>query len=311
MIKKYIIAGMLIVLGIGSIICPGLINYVETDYINLPQLLHDYPDGRFYIGGVLIILGILLFVINPAKGYCMKSNDIITTLPELPIGLSCEKELELKTTNVSVETIKNALDDVQAFARDINNSKVKKPFFFSICDIPFIVKIGYLIGDGTRAIRYLHYVRSKGKCIEIKGNKEDIEFTGNFTSKDSKQLLVTVSSSFLVNHDALNEKFSSMNLLSIKTNKVDVDCITSLNDLNRFCDFVIDAMREKATDVTEVHLILATSSSVALAIGQRISNTMDRPIIVYQFENSNVVDNRPWGICINAKDEGNNTIIVS
>ena len=43
------------------------------------------------------------------KRYCMTSNDIIAVLPKLPIGFTCEKELELKTTNISKERFKNAI----------------------------------------------------------------------------------------------------------------------------------------------------------------------------------------------------------
>lgn len=252
-----------------------------------------------------------MLVIKPAKVYCMKSNDIVDALPTLPIGFSCEKELDLKTTNISRETLKNAINDVRNFTRHINTSKVDKPCFFSICDIPLIVKAGYLIGDGTHSVRYLHYIRNKGKCVEIKGNDGSLKFSSNFVDKGSKQLLVTLSTSFTIKTDNLNKRFSDMNLLCIESNNVDIDSITKLNDLNRFCDFAVEKIREKSADANSVHLLLATSSSVAFAIGQRISNTMDRPTIVYQFENSNVKDNRPWGILINSKDDQVDEIVFS
>lgn len=311
MIKRMVAAVILILLGICSIIFPELLRYIEVDYINLFLIIHDYPIIRFFFGGSLIVVGIVLLVIKPAKVYCMKSNDIVDALPTLPIGFSCEKELDLKTTNISRETLKNAINDVRNFTRHINTSKVDKPCFFSICDIPLIVKAGYLIGDGTHSVRYLHYIRNKGKCVEIKGNDGDLKFSSNFVDKGSKQLLVTLSTSFTIKTDNLNKRFSDMNLLCIESNNVDVDSITKLNDLNRFCDFAVEKIREKSADTNSVHLLLATSSSVAFAIGQRISNTMDRPTIVYQFENSNVKDNRPWGILINSKDDQVDEIVFS
>lgn len=311
MIKRMVAAVILILLGICSIIFPELLRYIEVDYINLFLIIHDYPIIRFFIGGSLVVASIILLVIKPAKVYCMKSNDIVDALPTLPIGFSCEKELDLKTTNISRETLKNAINDVRNFTRHINTSKVDKPCFFSICDIPLIVKAGYLIGDGTHSVRYLHYIRHKGKCVEIKGNDGNLKFSSNFVDKGSKQLLVTLSTSFTIKTDNLNKRFSDMNLLCIESNNVDVDSITKLNDLNRFCDFAVEKIREKSADTNSVHLLLATSSSVAFAIGQRISNTMDRPTIVYQFENSNVKDNRPWGILINSKDDQVDEIVFS
>lgn len=311
MIKRKVVAVLPIILGILSMICPKLLRYIEVDYINLFQIIQDYPSAHFFIGGILVVTGIVLFIIKPTKVYCMKSNDIVDALPALPIGFSCEKELDLKTTNISRETIKNAINDVHNFAREISTSKVEKPYVFSICDIPLIVKAGYLIGDGTHSIRYLHYIRHKGKCIKIKGNDGNLKFSSKYTDKGSEKLLVTLSTSFIIKTDTLNNKFYDMNLLCIEIAKVDVDSIIKLNDLNRFCDFALEEIREKSADANSVHLLLATSSSVAFAIGQRISNTMDRPMIVYQFENSNINDNRPWGLLINSKDEQSDDIVFS
>lgn len=309
--KRKISGVLLILLGVCTIIFPELLQYINWNYINLTLVLQEYPGIRNSIGILCIVVGLPLLLINTAKVYCMTSNDIIAELPKLPIGFSCEKELELKTTNISEETLKNAINDVNNLARDINISKVHKPCFFSICDIPFIVKMGYLIGDGTHSIRYLHYVRSKGKCIEIKRNNGSLEFFSNYIDKGSKELLVTLSTSFSINTPALNDKFLDMNLLRIETKNINVDSIIKLNDLNRFCDFAIETIREKSATANNVHLLLATSSSVAFAVGQRLSSTMDRPTIVYQFENSNINDNRPWGILINSKEQANESIVLS
>ena len=311
MIKRKISGVLLILLGVCTIIFPELLQYISWNYINLTLVLQEYPGIRNSIGILCIVVGLPLLLINTAKVYCMTSNDIIAVLPKLPIGFTCEKELELKTTNTSEEILKNAINDVNNFPRDINVSKVHKPCFFSICDIPFIVTAGYLIGDGTHSVRYLHYIRSKGKCIEIKGNNGKLEFSSNYNDKGSKELLVTLSTSFKINTHTLNDKFLNMNLLCIETKNIDVDSILKLNDLNCFCDFAIDTIREKSTTVNNVHLLLATSSSVAFAIGQRLRNTMDRPTVVYQFENSNISDNRPWGILINSKEQTNDSIILS
>ena len=170
MIKRKKSGVLLILLGVCTIIFPKLLQYISWNYINLTLILQEYPGIRISIGILCIAVGLTLLLINTAKVYCMTSNDIIAVLPKLPIGFTCEKELELKTTNISKETLKNATNDINNFARDINVSKVHKPCFFSICDIPFIVRMGYLIGDGTHSVRYLHYIRSKGKCIEIKFN---------------------------------------------------------------------------------------------------------------------------------------------
>ena len=309
--KRKISGVLLILLGVCTIIFPELLQYISWNYINLTLVLQEYPRIRNSIGILCIVVGLPLLLINTAKVYCMTSNDIIAELPKLPIGFSCEKKIELKTTNISEETLKNAINDVNNFARDINISKVHKPCFFSICDIPFIVKMGYLIGDGTHSIRYLHYVRSKGKCIEIKRNNGNLEFFSNYIDKGSKELLVTLSTSFTINTPALNDKFLDMNLLHIETKNINVDSIIKSNDLNRFCDFAIETIREKSATVNNVHLLLATSSSVAFAVGQRLSSTMDRPTIVYQFENSNISDNRPWGILINSKEQVNDSIVLS
>ena len=50
--------------------------------------------------------------------------------------------------------------------------------------------MGYLIGDGTHSVRYLHYIRSKGKCIEIKGNNGKLEFSSNYIDKGSKDFAI-------------------------------------------------------------------------------------------------------------------------
>lgn len=304
------IGGLLILAGLCTMIFPSVLQYIVWNHIDLFLVVQDYPGMRIFIGIGLVLIGLMRFLTDSVKVYCMKSNDIVEALPRLPIGFYCEKELDLKTTNISHETLSNALADISNFARDINVSRVKKPCFFAICDIPLIVKTGYLIGDGTHTVRYLHYIRNKGKCIEIKGKNGVLEYSSEYIDKESNDLLVSISTSFRIKPESLNDKFLNMNRLSIETKNVNVDSITKLNDLNSFCDFAIDTIREKSQTANSVHLLLATSSSVAFAIGQRLSNTMDRPTIVYQFDNSNINNTRPWGILINSKKQTSDSSII-
>ena len=294
-----IIGLVLISIGVVILVNPSLLSYIRIEAFDIYKFITDYSGFRIPLGLVSVLFGFFLVVFGLLDSLLVfiSSDDITTPVQIKPWYIKRIMRIELSIKGYSEESLNKALCELDKFSHKLEDCK---NFYFSgICSIPFLCKMGFILGDAAHKIEYLHYLRNKSIFKKLPFGNNRLKFSNSHENIGADELFVTVESSFRMSLDGISQYFRGMNSLHISTSEIGVDVINNKRKLNDFCEFIITSIREQANNVKRINIALCTSSLVAFALGQRISNTMDKEIVVYQYEAANSTNNRPWGIFIN------------
>ena len=303
-ICKIIVAIVLLIFSLFLIIDPNIINYTHIDYFDIANFLNDYPKIKTIFPYILIIISIILLVITiftrEKKLLIISSNDVYNNNT---IGLNkyIINKLILEITSCDKQILVLALNKLYNFKIKIIDEIDYEYCILIICSLPFVVKLGYFVGDCKNNISYLHFFRSCNKYIKLVKVKSDCNFSFDYIDNQSNELFVAVQSSYLIDCEKLDEKFKRKNILKISTNSIGVDSIDNLTILDKFSNYIIDKIRDYYDKNEIIHISFATSSLVAFCFGRLVSKTIDKKIICYQFDNQEK-NNRPWGVIINGNE---------
>ncbi|WP_349393717.1 SAVED domain-containing protein, partial [Clostridium perfringens] len=192
--------------------------------------------------------------------------------------------------------------------------------YMGIAHTPLILRFGSQLGDGINLIpmhkkrneKYYSLLKNKSKFTELVNKimkKSDeipnLKIIKKNLKKESKELIVAISTTNEIKEYQLYELgIKEKNLVMFQSDKLDFDVIESKVQLNDYIDIVLRNMREiiKNNNIEKTHLVISSSVAFTLALGQRLTNSYDREIIIYNYGYIPAKDNEskaiyyPWGI---------------
>ena len=149
--------------------------------------------------------------------------------------------------------------------------------------MPLLVYAGFVIANTGRKVTYYHWDRDKAKAIKLKcfGRKVELQEDEQIQSK-SKEYVVCISTSYEIDKKLVKKQFSNFNIKLFKTANIGYNSITTQKDVVVVADSVRKIIAGLPSD-SSVHLLLACSSELCFAIGQRLNSPALPKIKVYSF----------------------------
>ena len=305
--NKILIFGIFLVLiGILLFCFPNVINYFNVDFFDVKKFFNDYYEYKNIIAFSFVLIGsiliILVLLIKKKKIVLLGSNDVFNFTDDNIIA-KCEiDKLVLRISGYNKKILESALKDLYEFKIKTIDGINEKFGLIMICSLPFVVKLGFFVGDCKNNIYYIHYFRNSNEYTILPKTGSKFDFSIDYVDNQSNELFVAVQSSYLIDCEKLNEKFKRKNILKISTNNIGVDSIDNFTMLDQFSNYIIDRIRDCYDKNDIIHISFATSALVAFCFGRLVSKTIDKKIICYQFDNQKK-NNRPWGIIINGNED--------
>lgn len=293
--KRIVISVFLILLGIAIIVIPNFSSYLNTEsfYFDLSKFLSDYPRFTYPLGVLLIVVGVLYcsFVVISS----IKNNTafIIQKADEDDYGnvdlhyskrttfgreeLVYESIITLKQHNESIIELEKK--KISRFYKRIPPKK--RIAFLAISSMPTLVYAGFTVANTGRKISYYHWDRDKAKAIRLKcfGGKAELQESESINS-DSKDYVICISTSYEIDNNLVSKQFSDFNIKHYKAKSIGYNSIKTQKDVNNIADSVRKIIANLPSKCF-VHLLLACSSELCFAIGQRLNSSVLPNIKIY------------------------------
>ncbi|MDY6228061.1 MAG: SAVED domain-containing protein [Clostridium sp.] len=229
-----------------------------------------------------------------------KNNDI-----ELNIEDDFDVVEEFENINYQNENFKTAIQKIidrqDAFIKKfiVNKVSEKQYGYMGISHTPLILRAGMKMTDGN-VLRLFH--KKRGDVFYTELSNEDtypeLRIEKKVKNPNSKELIVAISTSFQIEDSQLNI-FDPINknVLKFKSDKLDVDSILSKKQVDSYINFVLREVRSfvSENDIEKIHLVISSSVAFTFALGQRLTTSYDKEIIIYNYE-ARSTEKYPWGI---------------
>ena len=285
--RKSSILGL--VLAIGNFIAEILI----VEWANTIENIFRFSATVFSIGIVLVVLIWALYesFIN------LEDSNVLFLIHESPIILfSAElkfifkkfpirEEIRINTANFSnddhIQWEYGEKEQERVFKEEIKNNitKIDSLHYIGIAEIPFVIHLGYLIGDSI-SVRYYQRQRNSFSNVSpwewpAKGELNDwkIKPVGLSKNVKGKNILLLIEQSYKIEKDELPlNDISNHEIIKISTN------IQSINDLKSEWQLKIIRTEIKKTldtikEANSIHIFASVPTPTAFAIGQSISQS--------------------------------------
>lgn len=293
--KRIIVAILLIVLGIAIMIIPNFSSYVDTEsfYFDLSKFLLDYPGFRFPVGISLIIVGLshCAFVVVSS----IKNNTafIIQKADEddygdidlhFPKCITFDREELVYENIITLKKHDEIIIELEKkkISRFYKRIPTKKRIaFLAISPMPTLVYAGFTVANTGRKISYYHWDRDKAKAIRLRcfGGKAELQESKSINS-DFKDYVICISTSYEIDNNLVLKQFPDFNIKHYKTKSVGYNSIKTQKDVNNIADSVRKIIANLPSKCC-VHLLLACSSELCFAIGQRLNSPVLPNIKIY------------------------------
>jgi len=171
--------------------------------------------------------------------------------------------------------------------------------FYGIAHTPLIFRLGYLVGD-QQNIHLFHKARHNSSFFSEWSsvtNRLTLNTSEENQGINSNKLLVSIATSLPI----LDEHLSSLGMddkhvLKFTASHLDFDSITSYNDAEHLRNQIMKTIRDTVVkyNISQIHMVLSTSSAFTFFLATAYSKQHDCPIIVYHYKDGQY----PWGIRI-------------
>ena len=308
----------LLALGFAIIFAPNLLPIFNTN-INYEELCNIIPHYCFVLIGILIILFVTLLMgfkiwklFRKTVSIRQVSENVIGAGKKMDFPFLAKADVAVTADMGSAPTrekhIQNKVDIQQKVIEmrfAINNiENIKKIKYLGADYIPYIVQLGVMLNQCNKIIYYHNFI--KGNNSKIKklryspfhgfSHFEVITETHIPNESLNDEVVVCVESSAEFNYDAMPTNLKKCQVVKIKTNCLGRSSINTLNKLNKVTEVVNATLKDCSAKYSKIHLLICASSSLCLSIGRSIRVNEMKPILVYDFDNTNTKDPRPWHI---------------
>lgn len=288
---------------------------------DLFQIARTVDDGGFSprwligLGLLLIVLGVILRFVDASAKYVIlnmpgtihhtKEDGMLKTLKTD----KCD-EIETNTANCQAEMQKlsqakanTIVGDIQVQMERFNREAKSKRCFTGMAPIPFIIYAGTK-HRGSDIKYYLEFDKATQQYSKLNNAKEyPILNKPTIITVASEEIVVAVSTTALIN-DANTSQFNKpvfgLSLVEPKDN-----AIFSKRQLNDYVNTTVTFISEickQNSQITKVHLLLATQACFAYALGKVLVNMQNRVphIVSYHY----IAPSYKVGMVINGSSSG-------
>ena len=273
------------------------------------------PCWLIGLGLLLIAMGVILNIVDASSKYVilnMPGTIHHTKEDGMLKSLKTDKcdEIETNTTNCQAEMQKLSqtkttaiLGDIQAQMVRFNRETKSKRCFTGMAPIPFIVFAGTR-HRGSDIKYYLEFDKATQQYSKLNNAKEyPILNKSTITTTTSEEIVVAVSTTALIN--AANTGQFNLPVFNLSLNEPKDNAIFSKRQLNDYVNttvtYISDICKQNS-QITKVHLLLATQACFAYALGKLLVNMQNRvpQIISYHY----IAPSYKVGIVINGSSAG-------
>lgn len=284
-----------------------------SDLINEP--LNILKDFIFLYSKFKLII-ILLFFIDVYCIYIKKTfkdnitilflntfNNVNSTISTTYINTNIvQKDLsdEMNLLGNEYEKYSKIIDKIDKIANNFMEYNKEGPHAFAgIMHTPFIVRLGYKIGDETY-FKLFHKQRKDDKFVLL---KDKDEYIGNFPKlnitkkivEGNNELIVSIATTFDIKEEELI-KFDvhNKNYIKFETSEKGYEVIISEKQINEYKKKIFDQIRKicKEKNIKKIHLFISSSVAFTFSLAQWFSKNYDPQIIVYNYEGREYA----WGV---------------
>ena len=296
---------------------PEIVNYTNTDswYVNLAQVLRDFPQFRLVAGIVLLVFGLIGFVFAFLQ-YVRQSTAFVIqqsgdgdygnpslSYPKVVIGDQEPLIYEnLASLNRHDEPILNL--DKNRIQRFYGNLKDKKRIaFLGVALFPYLVYAGYIVGNAGQKVTYFHYYRCKSKSewlypgIKVKNTILIKESCGD--NNDNSELTVAISVSYQIDREVATKQFKNSKIVFSESEIIGTDAIKNRKTLDSMANTIRSIIDQESKNAKAVNLLLSCPAELCFALGQRL-NSPGLPLIkVFNYNKKSENDKWDWNIVLN------------
>ena len=268
-----------------------------------------------WIGPVTIIVTIVLLFLRLFKKPLLLIEHKSMAYDLAPLDLSSKKDYWIKKLVLNqVDSLNDGCPTSKSLEQ-IRNTAIKaqkrKPFYslgyYGIAHIPFIFRLGYIIGDQS-PISLFHLPRTHDSSfLELKQGQNPritVSSQEDNTDIESSELLVTLSISLRITGDQIKgftDKRPLMHILSLETSEIGFDVIEDYYNAEVIRNTVLQEIRNRVQkySINRIHLLLATPSDFTFFLARAFSPQHEPALCVYHYSQGKYV----WGIDMNASDD--------
>lgn len=317
MVKWLLYSLLLFAIGLLIIIMPGIVDYTNTDswYVNLAQVLKDYPQFRLSFGIALLVLGLIglsfacfQFIRQNTAFVIQQSGDgdygnPSLSYPKLIIG--AQEPLIYENVASLNRNDKSILDlDKNRITRFYGGLKDKKRIaFLGVALFPYLVYAGFVVGNAGQKVSYFHYNRNKSKSewiypgIKTKNRikiNQTIDTNGNDT-----EVTIAVSVSYSIDKEIVKKQFGNQKTVFLESEIISTEAIKNRKTLDSLANDVRKAIDNESRNASIVNLLLSCPAELCFAIGQRMSSPGLPLIKVYNFNKKSINNEWDWNVDLN------------
>lgn len=302
-------------LAMTMVVFKQIVPFLSLGTVGFGEFVTQYPqyywpvDALFWVGFVgFSVIAIILR--NQTTSFIQASSQYGTGAKSLEHALDSKL---ISSQVVSIEDVvpssnpseEDVLGQIGKLKEKISSIHTKHINYLGIAHIPFIVKAGVLFGNNGSKLKYWIYYREKQKAKRIpRLGKIKNSFSLSIEKEnESKQLLLIVESSYLVDSVTPHSHFDPMDRIRLKARTIGVENTPNEKTLANLAKTVTDTLSQYSSKYEEIHLILSANAPLCFAIGQRINATNMPKVWVYEYSKQ-LESNRPWGLLVNSIESG-------
>ena len=303
----------------------SFLNNFESEWV--VNLIAGIKDLRIFYYNIKWIFYLLFFldIIIIAFKIILKNDSIkimiVNTFENTKVNISTKymyenkdfyKDLsnDVKILGDNYLSYAGIVKELDKYVENFMEKKEEKYYAFAgILHTPYILRLGYKVGDQTY-FKLFHKKRDE-EIFKLLIDKE--EYSGNYPElkvekslKESNTLIVSISTTFPITEEQLNRfNIESNNYLKFETIDKGFDIITSEKQIDYYKDIIFSNIREivRIKKIKQIHLCISSSVAFTFALGQGFSKNYDPNVIIYNYENQQYT----WGL--NLFEKAENSIV--
>ena len=310
----------LLALGFVIIFAPNLLPLFNTN-INFEELYEIIPHYCFVLIGILVVVttaSLISFKIwklfRKTVAIRQVSENVIGAGHKMDFPLLAKIDIAItEDMGSTVKRKKHSEENKDIFQKNVemrfainNIERIKKIKYLGADYIPYIVQLGVILNQCNKLIYYHNFIKgnnSKVKKLHFSlfhkfSHFEVVKNKIKSEKSESNEIVICVESSASFNYDSMPENLRTMDCIRISTSCLDRSSINTLNKLNQLTSVVVETLKECSAEYSKIHLMICGSSSLCLSIGRSIRINEMKPILVYDFDNTNAKKPRPWHITL-------------
>lgn len=306
-------------------LCSFLKDFKSEFVVNILNFARDlrtlYNNIRWLFWSLYIVNIVLLLLKIFLKNRSIKIM-VVNTFENVKVNICtkyiCENKDFYKDLSNNIKILgSNYLNytgivkELDKYVENFMEEKNEKYYAFAgILHTPFILRLGYKVGDGT----YFKLFHKKRNEDEFKLLISKKTYSGNYPKlkvekklRESDTLIVSIATTFPITDKQLNIfDINNNSFLKFETEDKGFDVIIAEQQVDDYKKIIFENIREivRIENIKKIHLCISSSVAFTFALGQGFSENYDPEIIIYNFEGQQYT----WGIKLFEKAE--NSIVT-